>query len=334
MSNHENLSKRFTLPITPAYQEVTEDYLKPKIFVATPCYAGQVHVKYMESMMGLAHHLNQASVGFEFYTIPFDSLIPRARNACVSRFMESKEATHLLFVDADIQFHSSSVLKMLQENKDVIAGCYPKKTLDLGTVHKNFDKVETQLELIQSSVRYAYNLKPQNNHTLERGCVEVMDAPTGFMMIKKSVIRDLTKQYPETEYVNDVSAYQFSKEDRFFDLFQSQVFNNRYLSEDYGFCRLWQNMGGTIFADLSVKLNHIGQFCYFGDPIMNLKHQEGVEMTTKTVPPKDDPVPPKDDPVPPKDDPVPPKDDPVPPKDDPGVSVQKTIPKRTRKAKK
>ena len=262
------------------YQKQTEVYTKPKVFVATPCYVGQVHVKYMESVMALQHLLFQNGIGFEFYNIPFDSLIPRARNASVTRFMASEDATHLLFIDADIQFHPMSVIKMLKESKDVICGCYPKKAVDFEAIKNNYSKTSDQVELIQSAVRYAYNFKPQKTHRIERGVVEVLDAPTGFMMIKKQVIRDMINRYSNTEYRNDVKAYQINEHDRFFDLFQSQVFDGRYLSEDYGFCRLWQQMNGTIFADLTVKLNHIGQFCYFGDPIVHLKYSNGVEMTT------------------------------------------------------
>jgi hypothetical protein len=198
--------------------------------------------------------------------------------------MASETATHLLFVDADIQFHPSSVIKMLHENKDVIAGCYPKKSIDFEQVKENYARTSNQVELIQSAVKYAYNLKPQRTHKLERGVVEVLDAPTGFMMIKKDVFRRMVKHYPETEYVNDVRAYQVNPTDKFYDLFPSQVFDRRYLSEDYGFCRLWQNMGGTIFADLTVRLNHIGQFCYFGDPIVHLKHSKHVQLSDKVPP--------------------------------------------------
>jgi hypothetical protein len=263
-----------------AYQEVTENYTKPKIMVCTPCYCGQVHVKYMESMMRLQLVLMKYNIGLEFYTIPFDSLIPRARNACVTRFMASKESTHLLFVDADIQFDATSVVKMLQENKGCIVGAYPKKALDMGAVKENYTKTSNQMELIQSSVKYAFNFKPQKSHRVERGVVEVLDAPTGFMMIKKSVFRSMMAQYPEFEYINDVQAYQVNQHDRFYDLFPSQVFDGRYLSEDYGFCRLWQRMGGEIFTDLTVKLNHIGQFCYFGDPVMFLKHSNNVQLSS------------------------------------------------------
>ena len=268
----------------PAYQKVTESYTKPKIMVCTPCYCGQVHVKYMESMLRLQLVLMKYNIGFEFYTIPFDSLIPRARNACVTRFMASPEATHLLFIDADIQFDATAVVKMLQENKGCIVGAYPKKALDMQAVKENYSKTTSQMELIQSSVKYAFNFKPQRSHKVERGVVEVLDAPTGFMMIKKDILRRMIAHYPEVEYMNDVQAYQINKEDRFYDLFPSQIFEGRYLSEDYGFCRLWQRMGGEIFTDLTVKLNHIGQFCYFGDPIQFLKHSNAIQLSENKPP--------------------------------------------------
>jgi hypothetical protein len=275
--------KHFTVEGGPAYQVQTEDYKKPKIFVATPCYAGQVHVKYMESVMSLSQMLSQNGIGMEFYSIPFDSLIPRARNASITRFMNDSLSTHILFIDSDIQFHPTSVMKMLKEDKEIIAGCYPKKAIDWDAMKTNHSKPLNTIELIQSSVRYAYNMKPQRTHVIERGCVEVLDAPTGFLMIKKSAIREMIHTYPETEYINDVGAYGKKDENRFFDLFQTQVFEGRYLSEDYGFCRLWQKMKKPIYADLTVKLNHIGQFSYLGDPLLHLKNSDSVQMTTKEV---------------------------------------------------
>jgi hypothetical protein len=41
--------------------------------------------------------------------------------------------------------------------------------------------------------------------------------------------------------------------------------DNRYLSEDYTFCRRWQKIGGEIWLDLSTKLNHCGAYTFEGD---------------------------------------------------------------------
>jgi hypothetical protein len=40
--------------------------------------------------------------------------------------------------------------------------------------------------------------------------------------------------------------------------------SKRYLSEDYAFCRRWQQMGGKIYADCMTTLGHIGNLRFFG----------------------------------------------------------------------
>jgi hypothetical protein len=37
--------------------------------------------------------------------------------------------------------------------------------------------------------------------------------------------------------------------------------------EDCGFCRAWRSIGGTIWADLSIRLTHYGWHGYPGDPM-------------------------------------------------------------------
>ncbi|HEX3939395.1 MAG TPA: hypothetical protein VHX43_17975 [Xanthobacteraceae bacterium] len=39
----------------------------------------------------------------------------------------------------------------------------------------------------------------------------------------------------------------------------------RYLSEDYGFCRLWEALGGEIYVDANSNLSHSGERLYRGD---------------------------------------------------------------------
>jgi hypothetical protein len=39
----------------------------------------------------------------------------------------------------------------------------------------------------------------------------------------------------------------------------------RYLSEDYAFCRRWQKLGGEIWLDPLVKLDHIGHYTFNGN---------------------------------------------------------------------
>ena len=45
----------------------------------------------------------------------------------------------------------------------------------------------------------------------------------------------------------------------------------RYLSEDYAFCRRWQQIGGKIYADCYTTLGHIGNLPFSGSLEERLK---------------------------------------------------------------
>ena len=98
------------------------------------------------------------------------------------------------------------------------------------------------------------------------GAVEVLDASTGFWLMKRTVVEKMIEAYPELFYLNDSSIdpkfnqYCYS----FFDTIHDPD-DNRYLSEDYTFCRRWQKIGGQIWLDPNTKLNHVGSYTFEGD---------------------------------------------------------------------
>ena len=54
--------------------------------------------------------------------------------------------------------------------------------------------------------------------------------------------------------------------DEYFAIFDCLIDpeTKRYLSEDYAFCRRWQQMGGQIFADVMTVLGHVGNIRFQG----------------------------------------------------------------------
>ena len=110
---------------------------------------------------------------------------------------------------------------------------------------------------------------------LEKGFIEVMDGPTGFMLIKRDVFVRMAEVYPELKFVPDQHINQ--SHDKEFDYHKTSDWNytffdtmiepqtKRYLSEDYAFCRLWQNMGGKIYADIMSGMTHYGNYAFRGN---------------------------------------------------------------------
>jgi hypothetical protein len=175
-------------------------------------------------------------------TMVNESLITRGRNNLMAKMMTNTQATHFMFIDADIRFQPDSILQMIACDKEVIGGLYPKKALP---------------------VNYVINLKPE---TKIQGDIFTVDTTgTGFLLFKRSVYEAMIAKFPETKYVDDVGlGKQF--EPMMYSIFDCKIDDRgHYLSEDWLFCRRWQDMGGEIWVHSKVLLNHIGHYEFQGD---------------------------------------------------------------------
>jgi len=240
-----------------------------KIFLATPCYGGMVTEEFHRSIINLTNVMIYNKIDYLTMTLANESLVTRARNTLAAIFLSYKECTHLMFIDADIGFHWESVLRLIEHDKDVVVGAYPKKGIQWDTVYnavKNENITAEQLE--EYSTNYALNFATDDNGSLitENNLVKLKDAGTGFMLIKRGVFEKFINNYPEIEYVNDinVSSQIANKFYAFFDTSINET-SKRYLSEDYTFCRMWQKLGGDIWLDPSINLNHIGYHIFSGN---------------------------------------------------------------------
>ena len=231
------------------------------VFIATPCYGGMCSEQYMRSVSMLSLALNKLSVPFNISTVVNESLVMRARNKLVRSFLDT-DCTHLFFIDADIEFNYNDAIRMLSSDKDVVVGSYPLKTVRLDRL---VDKKYESLDDIQSVISdYVINIKPSENNIYKvvDGLIEIYDAGTGFMMIKREVIEKMIDNYPETSYRGEGDDFITHA------LFDTMIDEDgRYLSEDYTFCRRWQKIGGKVWLDPHVVLNHIGSYVYRGKKI-------------------------------------------------------------------
>lgn len=272
-----------------------EELRQNKFFIATPCYGGQLMEPYFRSVIKLMTFFNTQKIPLAFGTIANESLVTRARNVLVAYFLNS-DYTHLLFIDADIEFAVEDVMKLYAHNKDVVVGAYPKKGVAWDRIRSNMhniplDRPLTDKEIAAFGSDYAINFqfidRDAKTIAVENGIIKLHDAGTGFMMIKRDAILKMIKAYPDLKYNNDVQINNANGlSDKFYALFDTMIDpkDRRYLSEDYTFCRRWQDMGGDIWLDPSISLNHYGHFCFQGNPQAIIQFGEG----EKPEPPKED----------------------------------------------
>mgnify|MGYP003115642687 FL=1 len=247
-----------------------------KIFIGTPCYGGMLTADYFKSCMQLVALAASKKIELQFGTIGNESLITRARNTLVQLFMDG-DYSHLLFIDADLAFNPESVMRMLEYDKDVVTGIYPRKTIDWIKVKRRLKENPdmSEDELLAASLQYNLNVKDPNKILLEKGFIEVLDGPTGFMLIKRNVFEQMAKSYSNLQFKPDQHINQSHETD--FDYHKTSNWNytffdtmvepetRRYLSEDYAFCRLWQKIGGKIYADILSGMTHYGNYAFKGN---------------------------------------------------------------------
>lgn len=241
----------------------------PRLYVATPCYGCTMTHAFLCSVLQL--HDVCAQRGVHLYTdfIGNESLVQRARNILAARFLNSN-ATHLLFIDADIAFPPSNVFRLLEFNKDIVTGVYPKKAYNWEGIEQKL-RGENKVNEPVHMMGLDYNINLEGSDTvLDNGFAKVLDSATGFMMIKREALVRMCAKFADTlSCVNDLPG---NREDPRYIQEYVAVFDcmidpktKRYLSEDYAFVRRAQEMGIDIWADLASPLCHIGSHNYDGD---------------------------------------------------------------------
>ena len=223
-----------------------------KLFVPLICYNHTCNTEYMMSILKLLNAAKDSKLNISFYPIFFESLVSRARNAAVAHFLEDKENTHILFIDSDIIFEPEDVFKLLQSNKEVVAGIYPKKYIV-------WDRLKKYPEAERVDFPVGGSVKMTEDNFLEMDYL-----PTGFLLISRTAINKIIKAHPELKYKNDIDGYM-SAGDNFYDLFKVGIRNGIYESEDWGFCSLWKSVGGKVLIHPDINVKHLGWHEYSGN---------------------------------------------------------------------
>jgi hypothetical protein len=237
--------------------------------VVSPSHDGKFFQNYVTSLLNFTIEAERAGMRMQVLFHQGESLVTRARNNCVAQFLANPDWTHLFWIDADIGFSAQAAFRLLLSGYDIAAGVYPLKRenwpaegVPAGTTQQQFEATFT---------RYTVNAKASETtaqvelEVQPDGFMKMTEAPTGFMVIKRAVFERLMASYPDLNYVPDsIGEADRGLHYRFFDVMVDPE-TRRYLSEDYGFCRLWSGLGESIYIDANSNLSHQGAKMYRGD---------------------------------------------------------------------
>lgn len=148
--------------------------LAGRIFVATPTYRGEVAARYVRSLVADVQACAAMLWHVEVPWIINDTLIQFARNKALHAFLAS-EATHLVFIDADLGWEPGALLKLMDTPGDIAGGLYRYKQDKVGYPHA---------PLAEGGV-------------LPTPYAQVAAVPTGFMRISRSIVHRMLAEWPE-----------------------------------------------------------------------------------------------------------------------------------------
>jgi hypothetical protein len=225
----------------PNKVQVDVDKLKKtKVHICMPCYGGQLTESTFMSFIRWSNTARQLGIDYTVETLTNESLISRARNTMVAKFLSNPESTHLMFIDSDIGWEPWHLLLLLHHDKDVIGGMYPLKGLPVKWCVNGIEGGATEdLGRLQ----------------------EVSKTGTGFMLIKRHVFAKLVDHPATIPFTNDIGLDPaLNKDMRTF--FDTDVREGRYYSEDWTFCENWRDLGGQVWIDKRVLLKHTGTYTY------------------------------------------------------------------------
>lgn len=197
---------------------MTFKHKKPKpihIYIATPAYDGKVQTDFAMSLAETCQLAAAMGVRVTVCIMRNNIFIDHARNHFVRLFLESN-ATHLFFIDSDLEFEPRGVLGLAKSGLEICAGVYPKRQ-----------------EPVEYPARFAIN--PETDGIwVQDDFVLCSRVPTGFLCIARDVVQKMWDAAPE---------YHNAHEEPVRQLFKIYINDKRTLvGEDFAFCETYCEM--------------------------------------------------------------------------------------------
>lgn len=218
-----------------------------KVFVFIPAFGQQVTTTTFLSVIQLQTALMHHGFAGGIAALSHPD-IAELRNMALTIWFDRMDATHILFVDADMGFDPSLVMDMLAFDEPVVGVIAPKRTLPLEFAGSGFGDQELE----------------------RRGqfvCVEGVGM--GVTLIRRDAIAKMVSALPE---IVDPRMATFPQRhamganppDRLIRAFDKINIDSGWLSEDFSFCRRWRECGGEIWASIMHPITHVGPYPFTG----------------------------------------------------------------------
>lgn len=247
---------------------------KWNVLIAVPSYDRKLYVETATAITNTIVELLQHKAQVALFSLSGCALITHARNAIVGEFLARREKTHLLFVDADMEWSPHTILRLLKADIPFAAAPYVAKkytNMPAKTYHpppRNLDALHAAT--IDWNVQFedpAVMTGERKLTGIRQGFAKATRVGAGLMLLRRDALETMVSTYADTEYLWDAGRDNYVSPDvRYFGLFDlMKDENNGLLGEDYSFCDRWvKGCGGEIWCDVDARVSHHGHHRYTG----------------------------------------------------------------------
>ena len=230
------------------------------LVIGTPMYGGMCTSEYTQSLLNLSESANKSDVKLTTIFLGNESLIQRGRNTIAHHFMNLPDATHLLFIDADLKFRTEDVVRMIQADKSFIVGPVALKGYNWEEIRQA--AVNGEDDIGRTGGVFNINKLPGIDMVDENTPFEIEHGGNAFMMIRRDVFETLKPHTPI--YTNGGRSLPDGVE--IYDYFRVEINKdtNHLLSEDYFLCHSYRQLGGKVWCAPWVETGHFGSHLFNG----------------------------------------------------------------------
>lgn len=226
--------------------------MQQKVTIGIPSHSGTLNSECVFSLLAAQRLLIAKDIECEVIILNGCTYLPVARNTLVAMFMKDADATDLFFVDADVGFDASAMIKLLEREEEIVAGIYPLKRDVPGypVQIKTEDGVPVGKDFVDG----------------KDGVLEADFLPTGFMRIKRKVFEIMEEKYPELKYRSNLVNIANSDVEDVYDFFNMGAMgSSKWTTEDFAFCERWREIGGQLWVYPDIDFTHTGYKAFIGN---------------------------------------------------------------------
>ena len=203
-----------------------------KIVFATPTVE-RPHDAYLKAMEDSVPALDAAGIDHSIVFEIGNPYISNARANLLRKALDTKPDA-VVFLDHDVSWRPTDLVKLCKVPLDVVAGTYRFKTDE-----------ETYMG------KWATDDEGRVAEVNEYACIRANCVPAGFLKVSTHAVDLFMAAYPELVYGKRWHPYV--------DLFNHGAFKRLWFGEDYAFCRNWNDMGQKVWLMTDLSISHHGR---------------------------------------------------------------------------